>query len=423
MKKGKILSLFVIILIVLLIPVLLAGCFDIREIDEMAYPLAIGLDKGEANILRISLQLAAPLAIGEGGGGESGGGGGGGESSSVITIDTPSLYSGLNLANNIVSKEMNLSHAEVLVISKEMAESGADMYLHAIHRSREFRPDLFVVISNGPAYEYLENVKPKLESNPSKYFELLLSKKFTSFYPNIRLNDFYYAFESDWIEPVAILSDIGKYNSADELKGNQEDIDNEGIILEGQYMAGEIPIAAERQNEVMGMAVFRNGKMIGTADGNEATCYHLLTGKYEYSYWSIPDPLNKGKLVVMNIQQRRKPYIKADLGDGKAKIKISIKLEGDFTSIQSNYNYEDNTDTITKAAEDLIKKQIITFLKRTTDEFDSDICGFGRYVKGKFLTWDSWKAFEWFDKYKHTAFDIDVELKVRRTGLMIRTVE
>lgn len=402
----------------------LTGCYDKREVDELAYPLAIGLDIGEANELRLSLQLAAPLEIGGGGGGASGGGGGGGggerKSSSIITVDTPSLYSGLNLINNIISKEIIVSHAKVIVVSKKLAEKGFTIYLHALERGREFRPDIFVIISNGPVSEYLENVKPTLESNPSKYYELLLGNKFTSFYPSIRLNNFYFANESDAIQPVAILSDIGKYETADQLKMAADDKKTGG--LEGQYEAGKIPIAAKKQNEVMGMAIFKEGKMVGTANGTESSCYQLITGEYNYSYWTIPDPLEKGKIVVMNIQQRKLPAIRVDLKNGKANIYITLDLESDFTSIQSDQDYENHPEIIEQAAAELLKKEIMAFLKRTTDEFNSDICGFGNTVKGKFLTWAEWKNYKWFEKYKDTNFHVGINLKMRRTGLMIRSV-
>ena len=51
---------------------LMTGCFDQRDIDELAYPMAIGFDIGEANELRMTLQLAVPISIG---GGSSGGSG------------------------------------------------------------------------------------------------------------------------------------------------------------------------------------------------------------------------------------------------------------------------------------------------------------------------------------------------------------
>jgi len=42
-------------------------------------------------------------------------------------------------------------------------------------------------------------------------------------------------------------------------------------------------------------------------------------------------------------------------------------------------------------------------------------------MKGKFLTWDEWTNFNWIEKYPDSEFEVDVDLKIRRPGLMLRT--
>ncbi len=401
----------------------LSGCYDQREIDELAYPIAIGLDVGEANILRMSLQLAAPLAIGGGGGGESGGGGGGSEAetTSIITVDTPSIYSGLNLINNIISKEINLSHANVIIISKELAQKGVTQYIQAIQRGREFRPDAFVMVSIDPPDKFLENVKPLLESNPAKYYELLLGKDYASFFPDVRISEFHFADESDFIEPVAILSGINekdKVEQLDENVGNKVSDRPEGI-----YEAGSIPIVSKLKSVAMGMAAFKNGRMVGALNGTEAACYQLLTGKYKHAFWTFADVYDENRLVVMDIIQRKKPSITAQIKEGRAVVNIVLDLEGDFTSIQSKMRYEDYQLPMEKKACDVIRGEIAAMLKKTTEEYETDICGIGKHVKGNFLTLDEWKDFNWEERYKKTIFNIDVKLKVRRTGLIIRSMQ
>lgn len=399
----------------------LTGCYDRREIDDLAYALAVGLDVGEANDLRLTLQLALPIAIGSGK--EGGGGGGEGKSTTIITIDTPSIFSGLNLINNLVSKEINLSHAKVLIISKKLAEKGVTEYLNGVARGREFRPDIFIVVSNDPPDKYLENTKPIMESNTSKYFDLLLGNRFSSFYPVIRLDNFYFRNKSDSIQPVAIFSQISRYDSTDQLKDAGGETNDDSVKLEGEYIAGEIPVVSEQKVEVMGMAVFKNGKMVGVAQGLEAACYQLVTGDYNYSYWTIPDPFDKDKRIIMNIFQRKKPVIKADISGDRAAFDINIDIEGDFTSIQSNYNYEEHPEYVEKAFEALLEEQVSKFLKRTAEEFDSDICGLGKHLKKKFITLEEWNKFDWFDKYRNSSFNVNVVLKMRRTGLIIRSEE
>ncbi len=410
-------------MLLLIITILLSGCFDQHEVDELAYPMAMGLDIGEANKLRLTLQLAAPLSIGAGGGGNGGQKGGGGESSSIITVDTPSIYSGLNLINNIISKEITMSHAQVVVISRRLAEEGISKYLHAIQRGREFRPDIFIMVSNNPPDEYLRNVKPTLESSPEKYYELMLGKNFTSFYPNTRIHEFYYKNESSAVQPVAILTGLSKYSSIDQLMDPGKDKNNGEIRLEGEYEAGDIPIVADQKNEVMGAAVFKKGKMVGTLNGKESECQQMVTGNFKYSYITIPDPYDKNLIIVLDILQRKRPVIKADLVNGQAKVHISIDLEGDFTSIQSGRNYEDQPQIIEQAVEEMQKKAVMALMERTRDEFDSDICGIGRHVIRKFPTWDKWEQYGWFDQYKNVHFEVDVNMQIRRTGQMIKTIE
>ncbi len=402
------------------------GCFDQREIDDLAYPLALGLDEGVADNLRLTLQLAAPLSIGGGGGGSSGGGsegGGGAGPTSIITVDAPSIYSGLNMINNIISKEINMSHTKMIVFSKKLAEKGVEAYMHALHRGREFRPDIYITVSTDSPDQYLKAVKPTLESNPAKYYELMLGKDFTSFYPTVRLNSFYYKSESDAVEPVAILTGLSDYKTVDDLEkvGNKK-IGTE-IKPEGHYEAGNIPVIADQKNEFMGVAVFKNMKMVATMNGLESSCMQMVTGEYKHAYWTLPDAYEKDKIVVMNIFQRSKPAIEAEIRNGKPYFKINLDLEGDFTSIQSDINYENYPNAMEKGASEMIKEEITAMLKRSMYEFNSDICGFGRYMKGKFLTWAEWKKYDWPDQYKNSSFEINVKLKMRRTGLMIRSIE
>jgi len=423
MKRTGRFTRFGCALLTVITAVILSGCHDMREIDDMAYPLAIGLDIGHANVLRMTLQLAAPLSIGGGGAGESGGGGdtgGGGKPISVITIDTPSIFSGLNMVNNIISKEINMSHAKVVVISRDLAEKGVEKYVQDMTRGREFRPDMFILVSNDPPDEYLKEVSAILESNPAKYYELLLGKEFSSYYPEARMSDFQHALERNDIEPVAVLSGINAKESTDELDEMSQI--GKQYLDEGRYEAGDVPMISDLRIVAMGTAVFKNGKMVGTLDGIESVCFEMITGKYRHSYWTIPDVYDKDNVIVMNVVQRKKPKATVEMKDGRPVITVVLDLEGDFTSLQSSVEYEKYPELVENKTSEIIRQNIMSFLRRTTDEFDSDICGFGRYIKGRFLTWDEWEKFDWPSHYKNSEFNVEVNFKIRRTGLIIRQI-
>ena len=112
-------------LIVLIISLFLTGCYDTKELDDMAYVVGVGIDKGEGNFLKITLQIAIPMKI-------AGNGGDPKESFFIKSIDAPNLQEGLNRFNSTLSKGINLSHAKVIIFSEEIAKKfNVDVNLEA----------------------------------------------------------------------------------------------------------------------------------------------------------------------------------------------------------------------------------------------------------------------------------------------------
>jgi spore germination protein KC len=420
------------ILVLILICGFLSGCYDRREVDEAAYIIAIGVDKGKTNKLKITLQLAVPLAMAGGGGGggdESEGGGDGGDAakgSDIITLETPTIYAGFNMANNFISRQINLSHAKAIIFSKELAQEGIGDLINALPRGREFRPTINVIIARGEAEEFIKSVKPKMEANPSKYYELITSAyRYTAFTANTQFHNFYVAGKALYMQPVAVLGGVGAFKSSGDFSLEKSTYREKGkdIAFEGDFKAGSLPKTGGVKSELMGLAVFNAGKMIGELDGEE-TSYHLMvTGEYQHSYHAMIDPIQKDKFLVLDVKESRNPQQTVQIVDGKPVIGVKVKLEGDLVGIQSGINYEsaEKTNILEKAVEDHIKEGIENYLNKTAKELHSDIAGFGRKAKGKVLTNQEWENFGWFKMYRDSTFNVNVDFKVRRPGLNIRT--
>ena len=177
-----------LILIFIILSASIAGCYDLREVDDMAYAIAIGLDEGENNFLKLTLQFAAPLTLSTGGSGSSGDEK---KNTNMITVETPTLYAGLNMINVSLSKQVNLSHAKLIVFSEEIAKKGLTKYLHALVRRREVRPGMYIAIARTSAENYIEKIKPILDPHPAKFYELLFAaSSYTGFFSTNELHDF-----------------------------------------------------------------------------------------------------------------------------------------------------------------------------------------------------------------------------------------
>jgi len=163
--------------------------------------------------------------------------------------------------------------------------------------------------------------------------------------------------------------------------------------------------------------------MVGELDGTDTIIHLLCTGDFVHSYWTVPDPLSEGYYVLIDVKQSRKPRHHVEIVDGDPVIHITLNLEGDLLSVQSAVNYEvgENSLTLESSVESLVKEQVSRFLDKTISEFKSDICGFGQHARKLFTTWAEWEAYQWKSKYKDATYTINVNFKIRRPGLILKS--
>ena len=89
-----------------------------RNIGNLAYVLALGIDVGENSKMKISTQFSKTAIFTPGSGSSSD------DSSDLILVsgEADSIYSGLNLLNSYIGKELNLAHCSVIIFSEEFAK-------------------------------------------------------------------------------------------------------------------------------------------------------------------------------------------------------------------------------------------------------------------------------------------------------------
>lgn len=88
-----------------------------HNLSNLAYVLALGIDKGENAKMKITAQFAKDSAFSPSGGSSD-------ESSQIVLVsgESDSIFSGINLLNSYIGKEINLAHCSVVIFSQEFAE-------------------------------------------------------------------------------------------------------------------------------------------------------------------------------------------------------------------------------------------------------------------------------------------------------------
>ncbi len=156
MKKN---GLLIILLSMMLI---LTGCWDRTEVNDMAIVVATGIDKGDNQKYRFSVQVPLPSSLG--GPGSSGGGGGtSGDGPFIVAQGSGgNLEQGINRIQSKLSRKLYFSHRRVLVIGEKLAKEGIKGTLNATFIQPQSRLSTFLLISSGDALDLLET-QPRTE--------------------------------------------------------------------------------------------------------------------------------------------------------------------------------------------------------------------------------------------------------------------
>lgn len=411
-KLLKFICLFLIFSILLFS---LSGCYNEYNIDHLAYAVALGIDFGENNKLKISFQLSIP-------GGESSSSGSSSSSqsdSSVInSVECSSIDSGINLLNSYISKEVNLSHCKVIVFSEEFAYSGLSETIHTLMNNVQVRPDCNIIISRCSAEYFLTNSKPVLEKLAARYYEVAPSSSdYTGYTENITLSKFFSDLKDTSAQCYAILGGVHEDSTKDinsTKSPTEKDSDNK---------ANETLTDSKTTIENMGLAVFFSDKLVGELTGIESVCHQIITNKLNICNISIANPFEEGKTLSLRIRLSNKTKNNVKLTSSGPYISSKISVEARILTMDENMQYlnPNNIEILEKYINSYLEAQLYQYLYKVSKEYNSDIDAFGKYALKNFKTWNDWINYSWLENFKDSFFNVSVETKVKSGFIIMET--
>ena len=383
--KLVIKRILIILLALFILLFALSSPYSTHNIDQLAYVIALGLDVGQSNKLKLTIQLSKP---------ESGSGGSSGSSYTNIidTVECSSIDSGISLFNSYISRRLNLSHCKVIVISADLAAQGVSDYIYTLLNNVEMSPHASILVSKTPANEFLNNSKPELEDLASRYYEVsLASNKYTGYTANISLIKFFSDCADSFTNPVATLSSIG-----------------------------DMPIESNDNAENIGLAVFRYDKLVGELSAQETIWHMIVSNHLKSCVISIPDPLGDTESIDINLRLDGSPKKNLEFINGTPHISCKVKVKAQIlsstkesTSNENNYYNKENIKLIETACNEYLQKNIIDYLYKTSKTYNSDIDGFGKYAVKSFSTIQDWQAYNWLDNYSNSVFNVEVNTTIK----------
>lgn len=344
----------------LVLPMLLSGCWERKELNELAFVLALGLDKAESGY-KVSMQVVIPSSITSQGAGGSGAGG-----VPVVTYDftVPTIYESLRKFNLVSSRSPYLGHIRVLVIGEELAREGLGETLDVLKRSREPRMDFFMLVARNTTAENVLKVLTPLDRLPA-------NKLFNALDKSYKVSAKTAAVTLDKFIEDALCEGENPVLTGVEVQGSPE-AGGEKINIEQT-----IPRARLSYN---GVAVFKRAKMLGWLDDNEIVGYNYVIDNVSKNTGHIKDKDNGSLVIIEVLSTTTRRKVKIIGGEPHIYLKVEAVSNVEEVEGSGKLDSENKIRQLEEESEDRIIERMRRSVEKVNERFNADIFGFGQSI-------------------------------------------
>ncbi|MEK3722823.1 Ger(x)C family spore germination protein [Paenibacillus sp. FSL H8-0034] len=379
-----------------IILLVLTGCWNRRELNEISIATAIGIDKNGDQFI-VSVQLLNPDEIAAKKGG--------GQSLPVITQQIASggtIFESIRQLSTITPRKIYSSHLRILVIGEELARSGIAEVLDVLSRDPELRTDFYIIVArDAKASEVLEILTP-LEKIPSnKLFSSLKdSEQNWGVTAKMDLHQLIYDLVDKGREPaMASIRIVGNKNK-------------------GQSKENLNAVKPPTNLQYEGAAVFHGDKLVGWLSSNESKGFNYTQGNIKSTVVRVTCP-DGGNLGVEVIRTHHK--IKGKIENGRPVIDAEVGIEGNIGEVACRFDMTNNSILeLEKQVSKEVKDDVEHAIKKAKS-YKADIFGFGGAIHR--ANYKVWHQFEdrWDEEFVDLEIRVKVDTKIRRTGSVLES--
>lgn len=371
---------------------LLGGCWNKRELNELAIVTAVGVDKSD-ELFEISVQIVNPSQVASKK-----------ASSNQVPVFTyhakgKSLFEAIRKLTSLTPRKPYYAHAQIIIIGEEMAKEGMNSVLDLFQRDPEGRSDFNIIVSHDSTAQEILSVLTPLEDVPA-------SKMFKS----LKVS------EATWGTTESVI--------LDDLIQSLGSIDHSAVLpsiyIHGDAGAGDFSSNIEKidspaQLKYDGLAIFKNYKLIGYLSEQESRDYSFLNNHIKSTFEIITCP-EQGKISteIINSSTKVTGHFQNDLPS--ISIKLDIEQNVAEISCPLDLTKSKTIDALNKVTSKQIKERLERTLQTIQQTYQVDLLKFSEVLhREDYQAWNRIKK-NWLTLYPELAVQIEVDVHTKGVG-------
>ncbi|OEF95633.1 Ger(x)C family spore germination protein [Desulfuribacillus alkaliarsenatis] len=369
-------------LIIVCMVILLTGCWNYKDIDELGIITGLAIDEGENKNYLITVKIVIPKEQEEMD-----------PESKILEMEGETIFDSVRNMIMIFPKKLYFPHMDIVIISEKVAEKGIVHTLDFLMRDAEPRISTKVLIAK--------------DSTASKI--LKHERIFTGIHS--------YEIES-MLESQSNLAKAPKV-SFHQLINN--------IVSEG--ISATLPvIQTEHFNKrdfsiIQGTAIFKQDILVGYLDENQTKTFLFIT-----------DQIDGGLIIIENIEGQADTNIALEILETGTKLtpeyngqlEIQIDVSGQVALAEVSREYreidEEMLEAVKREANKKLEQDIVDLIKMIQADYGADVFGFGNLVKTK--NHKVWRDIEnWEEEFRNLSVNVEVDLEIINTALSKKSIQ
>ena len=368
------------IFIMLLCCTLLLGCMQSKNIDEYAYVLNIGVERGTTMPYLVTVLVSVP---------------GGTEDTKVenvvITAEARSFSEACETLNAAYPSRLSFARASLLAIGEDLTKDGAQTaFLDFAFGKPDLWPNLRTVVvkpSIRSVFEgWITEADPSLRKIKTAVGDLSNESGTTA---DIGYSTYLEAISDKRFDAMLAYAGVNEYGLEPDLLGGEA----------YPHVGGSLLVESALKTSTAGSAVFDGDRMVGVLDGRHTMEVLMVTDAFKKGEmrFTLPD----GNALDATLYRMRAPKIRLKNGEAI----VELFLEADI--LEPAYALD------REKLKQWIREQLETELSAVLSALQSvgsDAMGFGRFRAMQFRTASEWEACDWKSEYRLLRVTFSVTL-------------
>ncbi|MBE3593310.1 MAG: Ger(x)C family spore germination protein [Thermoanaerobacter sp.] len=387
------------IILILTIAILLTGCWDKREINQLAFVQGLGIERGKDDMIHLIVEILKPGLLTASGGGTGGTGGGSavGKPYAVFQASGVDFAKAFANLNDELPRSLFMQYNEIIFLDEKFARSGIYQTLDFMTRNPEFRRTAYILVVTGGSIQELFNLPSsnELERYPYKEVMGLISNQANT--------------------ASSYVSDLNEFIETLEIP-KKAPITGRLVIVKKDGKATGIRLS--------GSAVFDNDKLIGFLEEQDTKAVATLMNKLKRSTLTLDKGLKGEKAHISLVVTKARTQISPKIKDGDISFDIKVNVEAYLNEQETKYELTEpeNLEKLQTIVSKKIKTTIEHALFILQNKYNADVVGFVDILHKRNPA--LWKEVEkdWDKIYPDVKFNVAVKSVIKRSGLSSKPI-